>query len=131
MASYPFDTNHASALWRNLAPLPQRITASVGHQFSLCLPSIAELWFMVHNSARVQQNEGRLRPFLADFTHVPFDAPAAVEFGRFKAHLRRIGRPMPDVDIQIASIAMAHDLTLLTGDAHFASLPQVRTENWL
>lgn len=131
MTSYLFDTNHASSLWRNLTPLPQKIAASTGFSSSLCLPSIAELWFMVYNSAKVQQNEQRLRTFLADFTHLPFDGAAAIEFGRLKAHLRRIGRPIPDIDLQIASVATAHNLILLTADAHFASIPQLRTENWL
>lgn len=86
---------------------------------------------MVHNSARIAQNEQRLVAFLGDFPHVPFDEDSAIWFGRLKAHLRNLGRPIPDIDLQIASIAMAHDLTLLTADAHFAGIPQLRTENWL
>jgi predicted nucleic acid-binding protein len=35
------------------------------------------------------------------------------------------------IDVQIAAIAIAKDLVLLTADNHFGNVPQVRCENWL
>lgn len=131
MTGYLFDTNHASAIWKNHPPLLARIAALTDAELSLCLPSVGELWFMVHNSSRVADNEQSLRNFLARFRQYSYDALAAEHFGQIKAHLRTLGRPIPAVDVQIASVARAHDLTVLTADAHFHLIPNLRHENWL
>src|SRR5437879_3674392 len=114
---YLFDTNHASAHWQGHAKLTPRVLAATPDtRFSLCLPSIGELWFMVFNSSRVTENEARLHEFLLDFDHRPYDAAAAIEFGRIKTELRTLGPPIPNIDVQIAAIARARDLTILTAD---------------
>jgi len=33
--------------------------------------------------------------------------------------------------VQIAAIARLHDMTLLTGDAHFSTVDGLRVEDWL
>jgi tRNA(fMet)-specific endonuclease VapC len=128
---YLLDTNHASGLFRKL-PKPQgRVASATGDSFLLCQPSIGELWFMVFNSSRIEENERDLLRFLGAFDHRGYDAGAAIEFGRIKSELRRIGRPIPDVDVQIAAIARVHGLTLLTADVHFAFVEGLTTDNWL
>lgn len=54
----------------------------------------------------------------ADFDPLPFDAAAARAFGRVSASLRRSGRkPQARAyDALIAAVALAHDLSLHTGD---------------
>lgn len=42
-----------------------------------------------------------------------------------------MGRPIPDVDVQIAAIARANQLVLLTADAHFEQVSGLQVENWL
>ena len=131
MTRYLLDTNHASAIWQNHPGLIARVTALQDAELFLCLPSIGELWFMVHKSVRIAANEQSLRQFLPRFLHAEFDAPAAESFGQIKADLKRIGRPIPAIDVQIAAIAIAHDLVVLTADAHFTLIQDLRHENWL
>ena len=131
MTTYLLDTNHASALWKNHPVLVARIAALADAELALCLPSIGELWFMVHNSSRVAANETSLREFLSRFRHFSFDAVAAEQFGRIKADLRRAGQPIPTVDVQIAAIARAHALIVLTADTHFTAVPSLNIQNWL
>jgi tRNA(fMet)-specific endonuclease VapC len=131
MTGYLLDTNHASALWSNHPALVARIGALSDAELSLCLPTIGELWFMVHNSAKVAANEASLRRFLTRFREYSFDNAAAEDFGKIKTALRRAGRPIPSVDAQIAAVARTNGLTVLTGDAHFAAVPNLKFENWL
>src|SRR5947209_1773252 len=114
MMIYLFDTNHASLLWRGHPQLIEKITSTGRDNFLLCMPSVAELWFMVYNSLRISENEQKLRAFLEDFDILNLDDNAAIEFGKIKAELRKVGRPVPDVDAQIAAIARSSGLTLLT-----------------
>jgi tRNA(fMet)-specific endonuclease VapC len=47
------------------------------------------------------------------------DEPAAEQFGRFKALLRRAGRPIGDSDLFIAGVAVRHGLTVVTNNTGF------------
>ena len=47
---------------------------------------------------------------------VPFDGAAAELWGARKAQLEKFGKPRPVVDTQIAAIALARNMTLVTRD---------------
>ena len=56
----------------------------------------------------------RLNVFLKQIQSLPFDDNAALIFGEVRAQLARIGRPIGPYDLQIAAIALQHNLTLVT-----------------
>ena len=63
---------------------------------------------------------------------LPFDERAARAYGELRAHLERDGRRLDEPDLRIASICLARDLTLVTGNMrHFERVPGLRVENWL
>ena len=62
----------------------------------------------------------------------PFDENAAEEYGRLRAYLEAQGTPIGHPDTQIAAIALANDLTVVTGNVrHFQRVPGLAVENWL
>jgi tRNA(fMet)-specific endonuclease VapC len=65
---------------------------------------------------------------LAEWIILPWDAEAAASFTRFRREGVRIG----SLDLKIACIALAYDVTLLTRNtSDFAHVPGLRFENWL
>ena len=63
---------------------------------------------------------------------LPFDAGAARRYGEIRAQLERQGTMLGDADLCIASIALARDLTIVTGNVrHFQRVPGLSVENWL
>lgn len=61
-----------------------------------------------------------------------FDAEAAEAYGELRAHLESIGVRLDEPSLRIASIAVARDLTLVTGSARlYTRVPGLRIENWL
>jgi tRNA(fMet)-specific endonuclease VapC len=61
----------------------------------------------------------------------PFDEAAAAEFGRVFIQLKRLGRPMQQIDIQIAAIALAlGNTTVVTMDSDLAAVPGLTVEDW-
>lgn len=52
--------------------------------------------------------------FLNNFISLPFDDAAAKIFGRIRAELAANGTPIGPYDLQIAAIAMANNLILVT-----------------
>ncbi len=69
---------------------------------------------------------------LANLTVLPFDSSAARGYGEIRARLESHGILTGDADLRIASIALSHNLTVVTGNVrHFERIPGLRIENWL
>jgi tRNA(fMet)-specific endonuclease VapC len=101
---------------------------------AVAIPTVGELYFGAYNSGRMEANVARVRAFLSPPGPqvLCIDEPAAREFGRFKALLRRAGRPIGDIDLFIAGVAASQGLTVVTNNTdHFARIPDLSLENWL
>ncbi len=99
--------------------------------FHIAMPSVGELWYMVYKSTQVEANTRKLENLLDSLVVLPYDEAAAREFGRLRAELYRVGRPIPSIDLQIAATAVGRRLTVLTSDAHFSNIPGLTLKNWL
>lgn len=109
--------------------------AQVGVEtISVAIPTVGELYFGAYNSTRVEENLDRIRSFLSPPGPkvLLIDDGAAEYFGRFKAELRRNGKPIGDVDLLIAGVAVSRGLKLVTNNTgHFDRIPEISLENWL
>lgn len=66
------------------------------------------------------------------FPILPYDGVAATWHGQERARLEALGRPAPYVDGQIAAIAQANGLVLVTANAKdFARFKELKVENWM
>jgi tRNA(fMet)-specific endonuclease VapC len=108
-----------------------REVVRTGHILGIGAPVLGELWFGIFQSASRARNEERLRRQLADFKIWPFEHSAAEEFGRLSVELRRIGRPMQQIDIQIAAIAIClGECTVVSKDSDLSAVPGLNVEDW-
>jgi len=134
MSHYVLDTNHVGVLLRQstmgLSVFKQRLV-STQDILAVSMPTVAELWFMVSNSKRVEENSRRLELLLAALPCFEFDAAAAREYGTIATELRRIGKPIPQIDIQIAAIAKTNGLIVATSDSHFSHVSGITVVNLL
>ena len=102
-----------------------------GNRIGIGIPVLAELAFGVERSASRDRNMRSLRATLGAWRLWPFDKKAAFEYGRLAAELRRIGRPMQQVDIMVAAIALSlGNCTVVTGDSDLAAVPGLAVEDW-
>ena len=99
---------------------------------AIFVPSIVlgELYFGARKSGRVDANVRRVDDLAASEAILHCDVETARHYGLVKNQLRLIGKPIPENDIWIAAVAVQHDLTLVTHDAHFANVANLRTERW-
>src|SRR5947209_18622948 len=101
-----------------------------GHRMGIGLPVPAELWFGVENSSR-ERNAERLRRVLPELIIWPLTEPAAEEYGRIAAELRRTGRPVGKMDMLIAAIALSlGKTTRVSADNHLTAVPGLNGEDW-
>jgi len=131
---YLLDTDMCIYLLNDHPSVKARVAQEGIETLAIAIPTVGELYFGAYNSTRVEANVARVRVFLSPpAPHVLLiDEPAAEQFGRFKALLRREGRPIGDTDQLIAGVAMHHGLTVVTNNtAHFDRLPDLALENWL
>lgn len=99
----------------------------------ICISSItlAELEHGVSNSAYPAKNEEAIIKFTSNIPVIPFDTPAAMEYGRICAYLRRRGTPIGTMDMLISAHALALGVTLVTNNVReFERVPGLIIENW-
>lgn len=102
-----------------------------GNPVGIGMPVLAELAYGVEQSASRERNMQRLRAALASWRVWPFDDRAAFEYGRIAAELRRIGRPMQQIDIQVAAIAFVLGrCTVISRDSDLKAVPGLSVEDW-
>lgn len=100
-----------------------------GGRIVTCLPVVAELFAGVEGSHSRERN--RLLLALSRTPAWPFDRAAAEEFGRLDATLRRIGRLIGKVDLQIAAIGLSMgNTTVVSADTDLTAIPGLTVENW-
>lgn len=88
---------------------------------------IGELLAGFKRGSAEQRNKAILDEFLATSTvsTCSLDEGTAERYAVILNHLRTQGTPIPTNDIWIASCAMQHGLTLISGERHFLSVPQI------
>lgn len=126
------DTNICIAWLKNDGAIVQRIIAAGEHNITLCAQVKAELWYGACKSQKVAENQASLARLFSDFPSLPFDDKAALKLGDIRAQLAKQGTPIGPYDMQIAAIALAHGLTVVTHNTReFARVPGLVLEDWL
>lgn len=95
--------------------------------------TIGEIIYGAMKSNRPEFHLKNLRETLMPTVNiVGFDAKAAFYYGEMRAAQEKKGKPLSAMDLQIAAIAKANDLVLVTGNVrHFKLIEDFRVENWL
>lgn len=130
---YCLDTDVLSAIMRRDPPLDVVRRAAAIPAADQCTTSVTlgELLYGAAKRGSDRLAERVEQLILATGLVLPFDEPAAREYGTLRAQLEREGRRLAEPDLRIASIALSRGLTLVTGNTrHFARVPGLRVENW-
>lgn len=131
---YCFDTDALSALgWpRPPAALLRRVAALDVEEQSTTSITVGEIAYglALRGDPMIRERMGAV--VASVWAIHPFDDEAAEVYGPLRARLEREGRRLSEPDLRIAAIALARDLTLISGNVrHFSRVPELRVENWL
>lgn len=97
----------------------------------VCSVVKAELFYGANRSNNPERTLANQQQFLNLFVSLPFDDEAATIYGRIRAHLATQGMPIGANDLQIAAIALVHNLILVTHNTgEFSRVPGLRWEDW-
>ncbi len=130
--TYLLDTNTCIQFLnrRNLS-IFHRLESLSSDDVCICDVVKFELYYGAFKSTRIQENLATLENFFADLISLPFDAGSAKICGQIRADLQAQGTPIGAYDLQIAAIAMAHRLTLVTNNTReFSRINNLTIEDW-
>ena len=131
-SSYLLDTNICIPLIQGKDPsLSSKILGLPKKNIVLCSIVKAELLLGAEKSTQKNEVLGRLDIFFNEIASYSFDDQAAAQYAPIRATLEKLGTPIGANDLLIASIAIAHRLTLVTRNIkEFMRVPGLRVEKW-
>src|SRR5205814_862658 len=126
MRRYLLDTGAMGDLINRRRGVDERVKAArlAGARLGTCIPVLGELFFGIEYSRTRDENRGRLIRTIAGLYCWPYTREAAEEYGRLAAQLKRAGRPMQQVDLQAAAIALTlSQCTVVSSDTDLLAVP--------
>jgi predicted nucleic acid-binding protein len=129
MSRYLIDSDTLIYFLKGIPEVIERLTQIPPDAFYTSRINATELLYGAYNAARIEKNLAIIEPFLAQFTLLEFDETAARYFAQEKARLKKLGTPIADMDLMIASIAVAHGCVLITNNVkHFERVLGLKIE---
>lgn len=130
--TYLLDTNVCIEFMRRRnANIVHQIQSRSSSEIVLCATVVSELCYGTFKGKNPTTNLPILEKFLSEFVTLPFDAAAAQIAGRLRANLGGTGRKIGPNDLQIASVALLHQLTVVTHNvSEFTRVPGLTVEDW-
>src|ERR1019366_6517736 len=128
--THVLDTDICSAHMRRPSGLAHRFVQYSG---GLTFPSVvrAELYAGAYKLSQPARILAGILDLLQDVVVLDFDSACAEEFGKLRGSLLQQGIQIPTADLMIASVALVHDLTLVTHNtADYKGIPSLRLEDW-
>lgn len=131
MTAFLLDTNAWIAFLKNDPRVVAGVRRHGKQNLLMCAPVWGELWFGACKSQRAAENQARLRAMAAELRSLPFDDRAAEHFGEIRNYLAQSGKPIGPYDLQIAAVARAAGLCVVTRNvSEFSRVPSLSLENW-
>lgn len=130
---YLFDTGIAQDYQAGRRGVRERaiVERRNGHRIGICVPVLGELWSGVECSSSRERNLASLRHALSTLLIWPFTTDAAEEYGRIFSELKRAGRPIQQIDMQIGAIARKlPNCVVVSKDSDLSAIPGLTVENW-
>src|SRR6516162_10006800 len=120
------DTDICSAHMRRPTGLAHRFFQYAGGK-AIASVTLAELYSGAYRRTQPARILTLIADLLADVAVLDFDSSCAHQFGQLRGPLLQQGVQVPTADLMIASIALVHNLTLVTHNtADYQRIPGLR-----
>ncbi len=124
---FMLDTNTASYILRGLSPRGRKRMANLREGEDVCISAITEAEIRYGLAKRAVKAEFRVEVerFLDAIDVLPWSSDAARVYASLRADLEKAGRTLSNLDMLIASHAVASRCTLVTNDRAFQNAAHV------
>ena len=108
-----------------------RLISTPIKDMAVCSVVKSELFYGAMRSNNPTKTLERQQEFLERFMSLPFGDESAFLFGQIRARLANAGTPIGAYDLQIAAIALANNLILVTHNTReFERVNGLQLEDW-
>jgi len=130
--SYLLDTNVCIKLLNNSnLAVTHRLALQQPGEIYLCTVVQFELYYGAYRSSQIESNLAILKRFFKQFSILPLSEKSSAIAGQIRAQLSALGTPIGPYDLQIAAIALANNLVLVTHNTtEFSRVPYLQIEDW-
>jgi tRNA(fMet)-specific endonuclease VapC len=131
MMTHLLDTNICSAHMRRPAGLAHYFFQHASN-LSISTIVLAELFAGAFKHPNPPRILTLISSLVQEVMVIDFDSACAEQYGKLYGDLARQGFSVPVADLMIASVALVHDLTLVTHNtADYRFIPDLRLVDWL
>jgi tRNA(fMet)-specific endonuclease VapC len=126
------DTNICIEIIRKKTPeLIEQLQKTPSKDVCVSSVTLSELEYGAFKSTNPERNRLALAEFMAPIEIAPYDDRAAPYYGRLRAELESVGRPIGSLDMLIAAHAMSLGLVLVTNNTkEFSRVPELQLSDW-
>ena len=132
---YLFDTDIITNIFKKKpsAKLLKKLAKTDRRDQFISTITISEIVYGAWKSDQPRHHLDNLEKILLPAVNIlGFDSKAAYVCGNLRARLEKAGTPLALADLEIAAIAIANELTLVSGNlGHFSRIKGLKLENWL
>ena len=128
---YLLDTNICIHYFKGQFGLKEKIEETGFENCAISEITLAELFYGAEKSQKVEKNLKVVEDFAGKIEILPIITGLRI-YGKEKARLRSIGRPIGDLDLFIGSTAIANELIMVTRNLReFERIEGIIIENWI
>lgn len=128
---YLLDTNTLIYYFKGLGNVKERLLACQPSEIVLSSVVYYELQVGILKSTSPQKRIAQLAILKNQVSWVDFDEKSAEATAQVRVELERIGKPIGSYDVQIAGMAVANDLILVTHNTgEFGRVSGLKLEDW-
>ena len=128
---YLLDTDTLIYVFKRAGNCLARLNPQNESDVTISTISLFELAYGMGKSANRVKMDSYVLSLSRRYAVLDFDRAASVQAGAVRAQLHTRGTPIGPYDVQIAGIALANNLTVVTRNVReFSRVPQLKVENW-
>ena len=128
---YLLDTDTLIYVFKRAGNCLARLNPQKDSDIAISTISLFELEYGMGKTGNRIKMDSYVLSLCRRYAVLDFDRAASVHAGAMRALLHTRGTPIGPFDVQIAGIALANNLTVVTRNMReFSKVPQLKVENW-
>lgn len=128
---YLLDTDTVIYNFKGHDSVIKNLRAHLHDPIKISIVTLMELYYGAYKSQMVESNIAKIKALENALEIIPTGRESAEIFGIYKGKLEKLGTPLDDFDLIIASCALANNMTLVTNNVrHFERIEGLKLTNW-
>ena len=127
---YMLDTNMVSHLIKGVDKVCNKVISQPMAELGISAITEGELLFGLAKNPNAKQLSLIIHEFLTRVDVLPWDSQVAACYGTLRADMQKKGKVLGNLDMLIASHALALKLVLVTNDRAFNQVEGLKVEDW-